>query len=257
MVHIVEQGSLGRTQRSYRSAIEQLASAQKPGAGVPAYMRWVNRRLGRYAAAAAFVLNLTPNAVTAIGALLSGVALVVIAALNPSPGASVVAAGLLLAGFVLDSADGQLARLTRTGSVAGEWLDHVVDATRLPLIHLAIAVHLFRAGASLWLVTAALTFLVLSSAWFFAQTLAEKLSTAPADASAEAPAWVSFLKIPYDPAILYVAVALLAVPAAFATLYLALFVVTALVAALSLQRKYEALKGVAPSRMSSRAEVPE
>ena len=34
-----------RESRSYRSALERLTSAQKPGAGVPAYLRWVNRAL--------------------------------------------------------------------------------------------------------------------------------------------------------------------------------------------------------------------
>ena len=56
-------------ERDREAAAIALASAQKPGAGVPAYLRWVNRPLGRRAAAAAYVPGLTPNAVT----LLSGV----------------------------------------------------------------------------------------------------------------------------------------------------------------------------------------
>ena len=53
------QGWTGR----FRDAFSALNAAQKPGMGVPAYTRWVNRRLGRYAAAAAYALRWTPNAV--------------------------------------------------------------------------------------------------------------------------------------------------------------------------------------------------
>ena len=41
--------SWGSRFAAYRSA---LAAAQKPGAGVPAYMRWVNRGAARVVAAA-------------------------------------------------------------------------------------------------------------------------------------------------------------------------------------------------------------
>jgi phosphatidylglycerophosphate synthase len=231
--------------RSYRAAVSQLAAAQKSGAGVPAYLRWVNRGLGRRAAAAAWVLGLTPNMVTVLSALLSCCGLVVIAFLPGSWAASCSAAALLLAGFALDSADGQLARLSGTGSAAGEWLDHVVDAARLPLVHLAVAAHLYRANEPLWVVMGAVAFLVLSSVWFFAQTLAEKLSP-PSAPGADSPTWVSFIRLPYDPGFLYLTVALLAIRPAFVLAYLALFVVTAAVASMSLVRKYRSLAQLQP-----------
>ena len=40
---------------------------------------------------------------------------------------------LLVVGYALDAADGQLARLRGGGSVAGEWLDHVVDAVKIAI----------------------------------------------------------------------------------------------------------------------------
>jgi hypothetical protein len=40
--------------------------------------------------------------------------------------------------YAFDSADGQLARLTRTGGPAGEWLDHTVDMGKTVLFHGAI-----------------------------------------------------------------------------------------------------------------------
>lgn len=233
-------GARGR-RRSYRDAVEELASAQKSGAGDPAYLRWVNRGLGRRAAAGAFVLGGTPNAVTALSAMASLAALVVIVAFPPSVASALSASALLLAGYALDSADGQLARLTGSGSVAGEWLDHVVDAARLPLFHVAIAAHFFRwSEGPPWLVAVALAFALLSSVWFFAQTLADKLSPAGPPASAAA-TWVSFAKLPYDVGVLYIAVAVMFVPSAFAALYTSIFAITALVALASLGRKYTAL----------------
>lgn len=228
----------------YREAMAELTSAQKSGAGVPAYLRWVNRGLGRRAAAAASVVGLSPNAVTLLSGVVSaaGMAVLVFAPLTP---VSALATMILLqAGYALDSADGQLARLTGRGSLAGEWLDHVVDSVRLPLVHLALAICLWRAGLPLWSVVVALAFLVLSSSWFFAQTLAGKLSTGAADdgSAAEGTAdWVSFAKLPYDVGTLYLVVATLAHPPLFIVLYTALFVVTGAVASVSLRRKYRVL----------------
>ncbi|MBG6238875.1 phosphatidylglycerophosphate synthase [Mycetocola sp. CAN_C7] len=228
----------------YQVATAELASSQKSGAGVPAYLRWVNRGLGRRAAAVAYVAGLSPNAVTLISGMLSVGGMVVLVFLPMSALSAVAAMVLFLAGYALDSADGQLARLTNRGSIAGEWLDHVVDSLRLPLVHLAIALCLWRAGLPDWSVVVALLFLVLSSSWFFAQTLAGKLSAKAADDGSAAegtPDWVSFAKIPYDVGTLYVVVAALAYPPLFLVLYTGLFVVTAAVAAASLRRKYRAL----------------
>lgn len=224
----------------FRSALEGLRSSQKPGAGVPAYLRWVNRWLGRYAAAAASVIGLTPNAVTAIGAFVSLIGLVLIAVAGGTLGGAIAAAVLLLVGYALDSADGQLARLTGTGSKAGEWIDHVVDATRLPLTHLAIAIGLFLRESAPWTIAAALAFLIVDSVWFFAQTLAEKLSGS-ASLGSTAPAWVSFAKLPYDSAALYFVVATLALLPLFLVLYLSLLVFSFFVALISLRRKYRML----------------
>ena len=59
---VLEPGSSWGTRFSaYRSA---LAAAQKPGAGVPAYMRWVNRGAARVVAAAGAASGWTPNIVS-------------------------------------------------------------------------------------------------------------------------------------------------------------------------------------------------
>jgi phosphatidylglycerophosphate synthase len=227
--------------RSYSETLERLTMAQKPGAGVPAYLRWVNRGLGRRAAALAYVAGWSPNQVTAASALLSVGGMLVLASSEASVVSAIAATALLLAGYALDSADGQLARLKGGGSVAGEWLDHVIDAFRLPLFHLAVAVYLLRETGSLGLAAIGVAFSLLASAWFFAQTLAEKLSPDAADVPTDAPAWVSFAKLPYDVGVLYLIVLTSAWPAVFLGAYVVLFGVTAAVAALSMTRKYRRL----------------
>src|SRR5699024_6720784 len=93
--------------RRYSENLVALRPAQKPTHGVPAYLRWFNRPLGRHVAAWADVLGLSPNQVTAVSAALSGAGLVVLV-LSIAWWAGPVAAGLLLLGYVFDSADGQL-----------------------------------------------------------------------------------------------------------------------------------------------------
>ena len=79
------QGALApRAAGSYRSALDRLADAQKSSKGAPAYSRFVNRRAGRYLAAAAYRLGLTPNAVTAISALFSFAGIAVLIFVEPS-----------------------------------------------------------------------------------------------------------------------------------------------------------------------------
>ena len=226
-----------RASRSYATGMERLRFAQKSGAGDPAYLRWVNRGIGRRAASLAWVFGLSPNVVTAISAVLSLGGLLIVAIIPTSPAMAVTASFLLLGGYALDSADGQLARLTDRGSVAGEWLDHVVDATRLPLFHVAIAMYALRNQAQLWFVAVAVAFALLSSVWFFAQTLAEKLLPFEPPVRT-APLWVSFAKLPWDVGVLYLSVLMLAITPLFSLVYTALFGITAIVAIASLRRKY-------------------
>jgi phosphatidylglycerophosphate synthase len=240
-----DQMATGEERRSYREALERLTSAQKPGAGEPAYLRWVNRGLGRAGAALAYVARLTPNQVTGVSALCSVAGMLVLASADASAVAAIVATALLLAGYALDSADGQLARLTGSGSVAGEWLDHVIDAVRLPLFHLAVAVYLLRESGSLGLASIGVAFSLLASAWFFAQTLAEKLAPEAPDTRPEAPTWVSFAKLPYDVGVLYLIVLTSAWPTVFFGAYVTLFAITAAVALLSMARKYRGLSRAA------------
>lgn len=233
-------------ERTYRSALGALSAAQKSGAGVPAYLRWVNRGLGRKAAAVSYVFGLTPNVVTLISALASLSGMLLIAFTPPRWETSVAAVLLLLLGYALDSADGQLARLTKSGSAAGEWLDHVVDAVRLPAFHLAIAASFMLRPdpGDRWPAAVALVFMIVASVWFFGQILAASLSKSPASApGSDAALWVSFAKIPYDVSFLYLIILTLPLVGLFSALYISLFCVTVLVAVVSLLRKYRSLAG--------------
>lgn len=125
---------------SYR----ELARAGKSNAGAPLYSRIINRPAGRVLAAVAHRLGLTPDQVTVLSAICTYAGIVLIALWRPSVVATVVTSLLLMLGYALDSADGQLARLRHGGSQAGEWLDHVADVTKLATIHGAIAISLFR-----------------------------------------------------------------------------------------------------------------
>ena len=48
--------------------------------------------------------------------------------------------------YILDSSDGQIARLTGKGSSLGEWLDHSLDALRLLLVNIFIIAFIIQSG---------------------------------------------------------------------------------------------------------------
>jgi phosphatidylglycerophosphate synthase len=230
--------------RRYGIALAHLSAAQKSGAGVPAYLRWPNRALGRRAAALASLVGLSANALTALGVACTVAGLVILAFLSSLPWGAALGTVILLGGYALDSADGQLARLLGTGSVAGEWLDHVVDAVRIPATHVAIAIALVVRTAPPWMVWVAIAFAVIASAWFFSQILAEKLAPRGMPTTREeSRSWVSFAKLPLDNGSLILILFALPWLPVFAVLYTALFAINVVVAGASFQRKYRTLKG--------------
>ncbi|MFH0241124.1 CDP-alcohol phosphatidyltransferase family protein [Streptomyces sp. HK10] len=128
----------------FRYAVGELATAQKSAKGVSLYSRYVNRPAGRLLAAAAYGARMSPNQVTAVSAVFTFTGVALIALLPPSHGLALGVFAALVTGFALDSADGQLARLTRRGSPAGEWLDHVVDCAKMLALHTAVLVCFHR-----------------------------------------------------------------------------------------------------------------
>ena len=219
----------------YRATLARLGQAQKGAAGAPAYSRFVNRRLGRLLAAAAFLAGLTPNAVTGLSALctFSGIALLVL--VSPTWWLGVVVAALLVLGYALDSADGQLARLRGGGSPAGEWLDHMVDALKIASLHLVLLVGLYRfapvgRGAVLLL---PLAFSVVSVVLFFGTLLNEAMraqhgARTRAARTAERPSVLrSLVVVPTDYGLLCLVFVLLGATSVFLWVYGVLAVATA------------------------------
>jgi phosphatidylglycerophosphate synthase len=132
------------TPTGFSAAMRTLRERQKTSKGAPAYSLLVNRPFGRLLAATAYVLGRTPNQVTALSALCTFAGIATIAFVAPGPITGVLVAALLVVGYALDAADGQLARLRGGGSVSGEWLDHAVDALKISTLHLAVCIGWFR-----------------------------------------------------------------------------------------------------------------
>ncbi|MFF1921957.1 CDP-alcohol phosphatidyltransferase family protein [Streptomyces sp. NPDC058221] len=164
------------------TVLRELRGAQKSAKGVSLYSRYVNRRAGRIFAAAAYRLGMTPNQVTSLSAVFTFAALASVALARPTWSLAVLVYLGLAVGFALDSADGQLARLTGRGGPDGEWLDHVVDCAKMILVHtvVLIAFHRFFAlPADGWLLLP-LGFLFVAVLTFCAGLLREQLGKAAA-----------------------------------------------------------------------------
>ncbi len=163
---------------TFAASYRQLAAAQKGHArGAPAYSVYVNRRIGRVLAALAHRAGLTPNQVTGISALNTFAALVLLLILPATWWTGALVAVLLVLGYAWDSADGQVARLRGGGSLAGEWLDHFVDALKIASLHLVVFLamqwHTPMAGTA-WLLIP-LGFSVVSVVTFFGMLLNDLL----------------------------------------------------------------------------------
>src|SRR4051812_37448862 len=129
----------------FRSALTRLGAAQKSPKGAPAYSLYVNRPLGRRLAALAYALGVTPNSIPSLSAGATFLGIVALAALPIAWWTGLVVALLLVVGYALDAADGQLARLRGGGSISGEWLGHTGGAGKAPALHIPLLVNPARA----------------------------------------------------------------------------------------------------------------
>lgn len=236
----------------FTDSLQRLSGAQKSGKGAPAYSRFVNRRLGRVLAAGAHVLSLTPNTVTAISAVFtfSGIALLAMAPPSWSTGA--VVALLLVLGYGLDAADGQLARLRGGGSIAGEWLDHMFDSLKSTSLHLAVLISAYRFGdlPDVWLLVP-VGFAVVDASSFFAQILNEQLRrhravapTPSVEPAARPSLIVSLLKVPTDYGVLCLTFLLLGSGEPFAVVYTGLFLASAAYLALAMPKWFRDMQAL-------------
>lgn len=230
-------------------ARSRLAGAQKSSASVPAYLLYVNRRAGGVLATFSYALGLTPTQVTLLssGCSFLGIALLVL--VQPSVPAGIVIAALLLLGYALDSADGQLARVRGGGSKAGEWLDHVADVAKITSLHSAVAISVLRYFGldSLLPLALVVIFLVANVTQFFGMMLRDKLlaSTAKQNQSSaqgdRAPSLVPWLLLPLDHGTLALAFVMLGLHTAFLWCYGFLAACTLLFAIRSLTKAYRGL----------------
>ena len=237
----------------FAASYRRLRDAQKTSFGAPLYSLVVNRPLGRVFAAAAFQVRATPNQVTAVGSVLTYAGILLVALLAPAWWVGVLVALLLVLGYALDSADGQLARLRGGGSLSGEWLDHMFDAGKAVGLHMAVLVGWFRFlpdRSPGWLLVP-IGFAVVSVVLFFGQLLNEQLMRVhrlrhqlPTPPKQGTSPLRSIAKLPSDYGLLCVTFVLLGLPTAFLTVYTLLGAATAGLLALSLVKWFGEMKAV-------------
>ena len=207
----------------FSTSLAQLSSSQKAAKGVSPYSRFINRPAGRVAAALGHQIGMSPNQMTLASTVCTFSAITVLAVAAPSWIAGVVIAALLILGFILDSADGQLARLTGTSSASGEWLDHVVDCARSVLVHSAVLISFYRffTLAGEWVLLVPLVFQFAAVVLFVAGTLAALLKRSPGQRAPASPPSLprSIALLPADFGILAVSFVLLGANQLFVVVY--------------------------------------
>lgn len=178
--HAGAQRSPNASSASYGAQVaagwRELSQAQKGASkSAPAYSRYVNRKIGRLFAALAVPLGISPNQITMLSALFTAAGILLIALAPMGLAVGIAAAVLLAVGYALDSSDGQIARLQRSGSLAGEWLDHCVDAVKTSALPLAVAVGLYRSQIQPeWYLLVPLAACVIGASTFFLMILTEQ-----------------------------------------------------------------------------------
>jgi hypothetical protein len=228
-----------------------LRTAQKTAKGVSLYSRYVNRPAGRVLAAGAYRLGLTPNQVTLVSAVFSAGAVAAIALVRPSWWLAAGVHAALAAGFALDSADGQLARLLGAGGPAGEWLDHVVDCAKITAVHAAVLITFYRnftLPGEGWLLLP-LGFQFAAGLIFFGGLLTDKLkprSKPPGDTGAAPSTLRAVALLPVDYGVFCTVFLLLGSERAFRYGYLALFAAHALFLAAFLSKWFGELRALQP-----------
>jgi phosphatidylglycerophosphate synthase len=227
----------------YAAARSRLAGAQKSTASVPAYLRFVNRRAGGWLASVGYALDLTPTQLTVLSAISSfaGIAVLLFAPATVPVGLAVGA--LLLLGYALDSADGQLARIRGGGSKAGEWLDHVVDIAKLTSLHAVVLVSILRHfDVSRLALAVPLAFGIANATQFLGMMLRDQLrGSGPVTRAGSSSVLTAWLLLPLDHGTLCLSFVLLGYHAAFLACYGLLALCTVLFAARSLTKAYRSL----------------
>lgn len=246
----MDNSALVANEGSFRSRFDyarsRLAGAQKPTASTPAYLRFVNRKAGGLLAAVGYALHRTPTQLTVLSSAASFSAIAVLILRDSTALTGVVVSLLLLLGYALDAADGQLARVGGGGSKAGEWLDHVADIAKISSLHSAVAIAVLRYFEldSLLYLAVPVIFLVANVTQFFGMMLRDKLTAGqPAQPGTEGSSslLVAWLLQPLDHGSLGLAFLVLGWHTLFLWCYGFLALCTALFAVRSLTKTYRRL----------------
>ena len=232
------------------AAYEALSAMQKPARGVSLYSRYINRPLGRRFAALSAWLGLTPNGVTVVSAIMTAGAALLIAIPRPSLISGLGVAALLVLGFALDAADGQLARLLHRASPAGEWFDHVVDAGKAVCLHGAVLIAAYRYFTpDLWWLLVPLAYQALSVVVQAGGTLRELLGRIARGGTAKPPAdrrrWAPIILLVADSGVFGLIFLTWGWPLIFMVVYSAFFVANLCVGAALLMKWMRELSDLA------------
>lgn len=125
------------------SEIVALYRSSKKRRDINWFTEWVARPPAAVVVYALRRTPITPNQVTFLSAVVAAAACAMFALL-PGHGWLIAAAVVFELSFVLDCADGQLARLRQTSSPLGHLLDFLMDELKAMLLYGAVAVRLWR-----------------------------------------------------------------------------------------------------------------
>ena len=154
----------------------------------------------RGVAAACAASGWTPNFVSFVSVCFSAIGLVALVAVSPAWWSGLIVGLALAVGFMFDSADGQVSRVTGASSKTGEWVDHVADAFRSPAIHFCTAIAVMaHLPESWWLALVALAYGWVTSGQFMSQILAEQFVRAAGRKQTRGGNLRSFILLPTDP----------------------------------------------------------
>jgi phosphatidylglycerophosphate synthase len=219
-------------------------------------------------AAVVHQLRMTPNQATVISASLSAAGIALLAVAEPSVPQALAVAVLLAAGYVMDSVDGQLARLRGGGSVSGEWLDHTVDTFKTSSLQLAVLISWYRfppvEERAVLLVP--ILYQVVQMATFFGLMLMPHLrrqhgaTAGPDDSAAREHPLRAWAILPSDYGLMCWLFALLAFPTVFLGAYSAVVAINTVLLVLALGKWWRELvaldQGAAPRNTARGASAP-
>nr|WP_240189142.1 CDP-alcohol phosphatidyltransferase family protein [Nakamurella flavida] len=199
---------------------------------------------------------MTPNQVTLTSAAFTFTGVACIALISPRWWLGLLVGLLLVIGYALDAADGQLARLQGGGSIAGEWLDHVVDATKNCLLHTAVLISFYRfTDLPRWTLLIPLGYQAVSCVFFFTFILVEKLRKGAgrgihrgaAEGATGRGLAQTFLAAPTDYGVLCVCFLIFGWVSGFAVLYSLMFAANLAVLSVALLRWWKEMNTLSPA----------